>query len=159
MNYIAGVDPGLTGAIALYDPATSDVQIFDMPTHRITVNGSKKNLLDLYALARWIDLHGHSIKAAWIEEPHAMPGQGVSSSFSFGKSCGIAEMTIASALIPMRLVRPAAWKKAMGLTSDKDASRRRATMLFPQHGALFARAKDDGRAEALLIAVYGSGIK
>lgn len=151
-----GVDPGITGAFALFDPATSEIQVFDMPVHRLTVNGKKRSVIDLYAIARWIDLHAPSVKKAVVEKPGAMPGNGSVSMFSFGKACGVAEMAVASALIPMDTPSPAQWKKLMGLTSDKDASRRAATMRFPQHAALFARVKDDGRAEAVLLAYYGS---
>lgn len=159
MNRILGIDPGASGALALYDPVTSDLDIIDMPTYKALVNGTKKKRIDLYALARWIDLHSRSIKFAVVEDPHAMPGQGVSSSFAFGFSCGAAQMLVASALIPVTLVRPAIWKRRMGLSSDKNASRALASLRFPQHRVLFARAKDDGRAEAALLALYGSELK
>lgn len=160
-RYILGIDPGLGGALALYQPqhpifAAGYAEVIDMPTHTITVNGKQKRQIDLYQLARWIDMHSSDISLAVIEDPHALPGQGVTSSFNFGAACGIAQMAAASAMIPMHLVRPATWKKAMNLTADKDASRRRASMLFPQHSANWARAKDDGRAEAVLLAYYGS---
>ena len=156
MKYILGIDPGLSGALALYNPETKDVEIVDMPTHEIKVNGKKKRTLDIYALGRWIDLNMNLIKEAIIEEPSAAPGQGVTSMFNFGFSCGVAQAVVAANMIPMTLVRPATWKKALGLTSEKDLSRRRASMLFPQHIGKWTRAKDDGRAEALLLAYYRS---
>ena len=49
---------------------------------------------------------------------------------------------------------PAAWKRAVGLSlASKDASRSEAIRRWPAHAACFARVKDDGRAEAALIAV------
>jgi hypothetical protein len=51
-------------------------------------------------------------------------------------------------------VSPAKWKKALGLSADKGASRRRAIELWPERAQWFARVKDDGRAEAALIAYW-----
>ena len=151
MNLIAGIDPGLSGAIALLGGA-AEVEIADMPT--LEIKG--KRIIDLYALAQLFDLAGKDTRLAVIEDPHAMPGQGVSSMFKFGFACGAVQAMVASAFIPMKLVAPGAWKKAMGLGSDKDASRRLASQLMPRHAHLWARKKDDGRAEALLLAIYGS---
>lgn len=51
---------------------------------------------------------------------------------------------------------PTSWKRAVGLSlASKDASRSEAIRRWPQHAALFARVKDDDRAEAALIAVAG----
>ncbi|SOD41344.1 hypothetical protein [Nitrosovibrio sp. Nv4] len=158
-QYILGIDPGLSGALALFDPETSDIEVLDMPIHNVTVNGKKKKTLDLYALARWIDVNASRIREAIIEDPHAMPGQGVSSSFNFGFGCGVAQTIVASALIPMTLVRPATWKREMKLTADKDISRRRASMVFPQHSDKWALKKQDGRAEAVLLALYRSKMR
>jgi crossover junction endodeoxyribonuclease RuvC len=152
---ICGIDPGLSGAIALYGPLGSTLLITDMPVHEITINGKTKRVLDLYALARWIDLYAATIKLCVIEDPHAMPGQGVSSCFTFGFNCGAVQAMAASSFVPMRLVRPATWKKAMHLSADKDASRRAASQRLPTFSSLWARSKDDGRAEAALLAMYG----
>ncbi len=154
MKYILGIDPGLKGAIALYAPERQIV-IHDMPTHEITINNKKKNRIDIYELARLIDFHAANIEHAYVEEVTASPQMGVTSSFSFGMSAGIVHGIIAANLIPMTFVRPQLWKKHFGLTSDKDASRRKASSLFPLNVGQWSRAQDDGRAEALLIAVYG----
>ena len=150
MKYICGVDPGLHGCVCLYHP--EDIILFDMPIFEITRNGKKKNQIDLYGLAKFIDLHSIDIERAIIENPSAMPGQGATSLFSFGFSCGVAQMAIASAFIPMKLIHPSVWKKKMGLSKDKDASRLRASQIAPQWSGNWSRAKDDGRAESFLIA-------
>jgi crossover junction endodeoxyribonuclease RuvC len=157
-TYIAGVDPGLSGAIALYRPAPLDVQVFDMPTFAITTNGKKKRDLDLMSLARWMDVNGTSIRLAMVEDVHAMPGQGVSSCFKFGFAAGVAQMALASCFVPVRRVRPNQWKQAMRLSADKDASRRLASELLPTFSHLWSRVMNDGRAEAVLLAVYGHRI-
>lgn len=154
-----GIDPGLDGAIATLDPVTQAVTVFDMPTFEITVSKKKRRELDLFALARWFDMHADSIVKATIEDPGPMPTDGAIQAFKFGTNCGVAKMAVAAHLIPMQLVRPADWKRAMRLTADKDASRRAATLRFPQAGDLFALKKFDGRAEAALLAFYGANTK
>jgi crossover junction endodeoxyribonuclease RuvC len=154
-RFVVGIDPGLSGAVALVSPERA-VEVMDMPTHEITVNKKTKRTLDLYKLASFFDINRTRISHATIEEPHAMPEQGVTSMFNFGFVCGVAQMAVAAAGIPMTLVRPAAWKGAMGITGGKDASRRRASQILPEWNHLWARAKDDGRAEAVLLAIYGA---
>jgi crossover junction endodeoxyribonuclease RuvC len=78
------------------------------------------------------------------------------STYRLGLNCGIVHMAIASAFIPMTLIAPATWKKAMGLGKDKDGSRLKASQLFPHYSGMWARAKDEGRCEALLIGVFGA---
>jgi crossover junction endodeoxyribonuclease RuvC len=85
-----------------------------------------------------------------------MPAQGVTSAFNFGFAAGALQGLVAGNAIPMHLVAPLTWKRHYKLSADKDASRRRASQLFPAHSHLWARAKDDGRAEAVLLAYYGS---
>jgi crossover junction endodeoxyribonuclease RuvC len=75
--------------------------------------------------------------------------------FSFGFSAGLVDGVLAGLGIPTTYVTPQSWKRAAGLTSDKSAVRLRAAQLFPDMAKHFARVKDDGRAEAALIARYG----
>jgi crossover junction endodeoxyribonuclease RuvC len=89
-----------------------------------------------------------------VEKVGAMPGQGVSSMFNFGRSAGIIEGVVAALRMPSTYVTPAAWTKAVGRAAGKDASRMRAMELFPTRADLFKRAKDDGRADAALIAYW-----
>jgi len=85
-----------------------------------------------------------------------MPGQGVSSVFSFGKSAGIIEGILAAEKIPMVLVTPQKWKKRAGIIGkEKDAARTLALQLYPQIASHLDRKKDVGRADALLIAHFG----
>lgn len=157
MTYcILGCDPGAKGALAIFDPANGDLEIFDTPVHIIKVGQSKKARIDLYELSRIIDSRKEKIKKAIIEIVHAMPAQGVSSSFSFGFSAGALEGIIAANFIPMDRVTPNRWKKHLNLNSDKDGCRRRASELMPRHAEKWARRMDDGRAEASLLAWYGA---
>jgi hypothetical protein len=46
---------------------------------------------------------------------------------------------------------PAAWKKVLNLSKDKEQSRKMAIERWPAHAASFSRVKDEGRAEAALL--------
>lgn len=156
MTYYLGIDPGLSGALAFYSPAGNDLSIFDMPTHEIKVNGKLKRQLDLHSLGSIIDQMAPRLVVALIEDVHAMPKQGVTSSFNFGFNSGCAQMAVVGCNVPLRLVTPQKWKKEMGLSSDKDASRREASRVLPKHANLWPLVKHDGRAEAGLLAYYAS---
>ena len=144
----AGIDPGLSGAIA-FDCGGS-WEIYDMP---VVQGRTGKNQIAISTLAAI--LRDYEISHAFIEDVHAMPKQGVSSSFNFGFGCGVIQGVVSTLKIPYTVVTPQKWKKAMGVTADKDSSRARAMQLFPEAGPRFARKKDDGRAEAALIVRYG----
>lgn len=141
-----GVDPGLSGAIAFYYPShQNNVSIYDMPSI-----GKEVNCPELRALVQQ-----YRPDYAIIEAVHAMPKQGVSSSFNFGMSYGMVRGVIAACGVPQHLVSPRKWKSYFGLTADKDTSRRMAILTWPT-SEFFNRKKDDGRAEAALLALYGS---
>ena len=87
------------------------------------------------------------------------PGEGAVGAFGFGRSRGVIEGALAAAGIPVTMVAPPAWKRAAGIAPGKDgakdAARSEAIRRWPSHAELFARKKDDGRAEAALIALAG----
>jgi crossover junction endodeoxyribonuclease RuvC len=82
-----------------------------------------------------------------------MPGQGTRSMFTVGLGYGLWLGVLGALRIPYTAVRPAVWKRSIGPSKDKEASRLRAQQLYP--GADLRRKKDHGRAEALLLASYG----
>jgi crossover junction endodeoxyribonuclease RuvC len=149
-------DPGLSGALAFYDTTADTFAIHDMPLNRLTRNGKAKNELDLYELARIVD--AAQPERAFVEKVGSMPGQGVSSMFAFGKSAGAILGIIAANFIPVHEVAPTTWKRGVGIPtgSGKDASRVLISNLYPKQSALFSRVKDNGRADAALIALWGS---
>lgn len=153
---IVGIDPGLSGAVVRYDPLTGNLIVHDVPTFQLTRNGKSKREIDLVSLARIMDdLCSPPGTRVIVEQVSSMPGQGVSSVFAFGKAYGILLGVAASTFCPVETVTPAVWKRAMGVTASKDGARARASALLPQHAYNWTRAKDDGRAEAALIALYG----
>ena len=144
---ILGIDPGLNGAIAWVADTGHLIRVADMPT--IEVHGKKK--VSPQMLVSMLEDDAHEIKMAAIEEVGAMPGQGVTSMFNFGYSAGILAGVCAGLLIPMTFYRPAAWKRAAGVPADKGAARLMAQSFWPGSRD-FVRSKDDGRAEAALLA-------
>lgn len=156
MSLTFGVDPGKSGAIAILD-STTLLGVIDMPVVSKIISPT---LLD-QQIHNWIDPLDPSTPVAVIEDVHAMPRQGVSSVFSFGRTLGVAEGVLAGNGCALHYVSPSRWKRALGLSPDKGASRRRAIELFPAQAGLFGRVKDDGRAEAVLIGywwlTYGAG--
>lgn len=151
---ILGVDPGLSGALAFFDPSKGLLIVRDMPTVDVVRNGKHKREISPQMLANLV--REHNVTAAFVERVGAMPGQGVSSVFSFGRSLGIVEGVLAALELSTTIIPPQTWQKAVGVRGGKDGSRARAAELFPRDAAQFARKKDDGRADAALIAWFGA---
>lgn len=150
---VIGIDPGAAGAIALLVSGVL-VSVHDMPTVTVERNKAQKRQVcpaGLSMLMQQLEPH-----KAICEKVGAMPGQGVSSMFSFGRSVGIIEGVLAAKQIPVTFVTPQAWQKSSGAARGKDGSRQRVMELFPSQAHLFARVKDDGRADAVLIALAGA---
>ena len=139
---IVGVDPGMSGALAVYDHGTLE-SVHDMPVLDGQVDGG--------ALAELLDEWGPEMVC--VERVQPMPRVGTIASFKLGMNYGIV-LGVATALShPLTTLRPVDWKRRMGLIGKtKDASRRLAIELWPNHASMFRLAKHDGRAEAALIA-------
>jgi crossover junction endodeoxyribonuclease RuvC len=155
MSFIIGIDPGAAGAVAILEPDGSLVQVFDMPAVEVTVGGKAKRRVSPEMLAAELRLYNVHGTTAVVEQVGAMPGQGVSSMFAFGEAFGLAKGVLAGLGIPVQSVPPARWKRALGLNSGKDAARAKAAATWPQQAGEFKRVKDDGKAEAALIALWG----
>lgn len=144
---VIGIDPGLTGAIAVLSADGAVEHLADLPVIRdrslAWIDGGQlqKMLLDAS--------RGCTARAI-VERVSAMPRQGVASSFAFGVGFGSILSVLQAMQISIELVTPAMWKRSLGLSSDKRASLHKARLLFP--AADLHLAKHDGRAEALLLA-------
>ena len=156
-GFIIGVDPGFSGAIAILGPPeigiTPPLTIVDMPT----IPGAKgKTELNYSEVLSSLTRSIAGMKTImWLERVSAMPRQGVSSMFRFGQQFGALEMAAAANKHELHYVTPATWKSYFKLSADKGVARGEAIRRFPDQAHLFARVKDDGRAEAALIAIYG----
>lgn len=151
---IIGIDPGASGAICFLDIERGEIDVIDMPTTTVERNGKAKREISpamLHAI-----LASRKATACYIERVGAMPGQGSSSMFQFGRSVGMVEGVVAALEIPTFYVSPQVWQKAAGVRGGKDGARQRAAELFPRAATFFARVKDNGRADAALIAWYGA---
>lgn len=150
---IAGIDPGKTGALAIIYP-DGTIQVFDVP--RINLRGK-----DVPAWSDWQRTWSSALEfnvpdLIVIEDVSARPGQGVTSMFSFGRTLGFAHALAVASGASVQMITPSVWKGKLGLlNSSKGASREKATALYPKSVGLLGRVKDDGRAEAILIAHYG----
>lgn len=154
MSRIIGIDPGLSGAVAVLTGSDSLI-VIDMPTMTVERNGKSKRQVSASELAAIFANFNSDDTHVFVEKVSAMAGQGVTSVFSFGRSFGMIEGILAAFRLPVTYVAPATWVKAVGRGQGKDASRARAMELFPNNQADFKRVKDDGRSDSALIAYWG----
>ena len=149
---IIGIDPGLKGAIAFLSEHKYVHTLFieDLPLK--TIMGRKQ--VDPKALAKIVRDMQVKIKFAVIEDVASRPDDGVVSAFRFGFSTGILYGVLETLDIKILRVKPSVWKPALGLDSNKKKSLALAKKIWPLHGHYFARVKDDGRAEAALLAHF-----
>lgn len=152
---VIGIDPGFTGAVAIFRPSIRALSIYDMP---VMPNSKGKTEINLYALHDILEREDDTRHIAVVEQVAAMRGQGVSSMFRFGQGFGAIQMSLAAHKIEARYITPSKWKSHFNLSRDKGLSRSIASQRFPEYADMFKRAKDDGRAEACLIALYGSEV-
>jgi hypothetical protein len=149
-----GIDIGVSGAIAVLSDGAL-VEVFDMPVLR---DGPKSRATVNAPLLAEILAKSHATKV-YIEWVGVRPGEGAVGAFAFGRSRGIVEGVCAGLAIPAEFITSPAWKRlhgiAPGKNGAKDAARSKVIERWPDKAALFARVKDDGRAEACLIAVAG----
>lgn len=155
-----GIDPGTSGGIAAVEYCNG--------------HGSVRGMTP-FSTERYLEIL-HDCKAqqredvyAVVEDVHAMPGQGVTSMFSFGRNKGIIEGMLLACGIDYKLVPPQTWKRHFGLRlphgtdkrTIKNASIQKAKELFPGVSLLATKRcvkPHDGMAEALLMAEYCSYI-
>lgn len=148
MGIVIGIDPGVSGAVAFVYDDGGEIAVRDMPT--VEVRG-KRHVCPhgIRAILQEHDLK--AVKAVVLEHVQGVQGAGATSAFSFGRSFGVVEGVVSGLQLPLTLVRPQAWTKALGVGRDKGEHRRCASNVWPWHAALFARVKDDGRADAALL--------
>lgn len=149
-----GIDCGLTGAIAALDQRTGEVRVEDLP---VMIHGAAK-WIDAEEMLRIVrELREGRPARAVVEQVHAMPKLGVVAANSKGLTMGSLLAALQIAGVSIEFVAPTTWKRDLGLLAPKASDREKkhaslckARLLFPT--AELTRAKDHGRAEALLIA-------
>jgi crossover junction endodeoxyribonuclease RuvC len=150
--FIIGLDPGLSGGIAVLNTENGKLTVRDMPVFKGT---KTKTELDMHSLADLLEVPLNTKAFGVLERVQAMPKQGVTSMFRFGYCYGALRMALAARKIPYINPTPQVWKKHFNLKADKAQSRALASQRFPDAAQAFSRVKDDGRAEAALLALYG----
>lgn len=151
---ILGVDPGGSGALALLTDSGKTVKVADMPVFMVTRGKSAKPELDVHGLSDLLDTWAP--EHCFFEKVGGRTDDSAMSAFNFGRITGAAEALCKVKGVRFVSVAPHVWKKAMGLVrAQKDDSRAKATNLWPTVAKDFRRVKDDGRAEAALLAEYG----
>ena len=151
---IIGIDPGLSGAIAILKERKV-LAIFDMPV----MSEGKKNKRQLNS-AQLVNIIKESTAndddiSVVVEQVNAMPGQGVTSMFNFGQTFGAIKGVCAALDLPIFFVRPSKWKKHFELiNSSKDASRTKVIEMYPSLANQLTKKKDVNKSDAILIARF-----
>ena len=138
---VFGIDPGVSGALSIYENKKLK-EVIDMPT----MSEGKKNKKQINAAQLSLEIKqridGSSETAVVIEHVTAMPGQGVTSMFNFGQSFGVIKGICSALTLPIYFVRPVKWKKHFNLIgSSKDASRTKAIEMFPYFSPHLSKKK------------------
>ena len=141
----AGIDPGQSGGLCVIDDQGYIRLLEKMP-------GTERDICDM--IREEMDL----VIKAMIEKVHAMPQQGVSSTFKFGCGYGGLRMALTAADISFDEVTPQAWQKALGVVSRNtktESKRDHKKKLLAKAQQLFPKAKITlATADSLLIAEY-----
>jgi len=148
---VIGIDPGQKGGIAYIDLSDlSNSFVYSMPkTFKETVNLFKE-LMEKFCVIK-----------VFIESQHAFPERGVVSTFNFGVHYGMLLGMCYALDVDVEEVSYRKWKNKVIGKSVKFANRREGKNFAIE----FAKSKfshlekeigkSDGKAEALLIALYG----
>ena len=151
---ILGIDPGLSGAIAILEKKKV-LNLFDMPVMAEGKKNKKQlNSAQLVNIIRENSIGEEEIVVV-VEQVNAMPGQGVTSMFNFGQTFGAIKGVCAALNLPIFFVRPSKWKKYFELiNSSKYSSRTKVIEMYPSLSSQLAKKKDVNKSDAILIARY-----
>ena len=166
MKHYIGIDPGSHGYIVVLDEEGKYL-------NSLAIEDSTEQ-----EIAQFL----YAVKAAQpactcaMEDVHSMPGQGVATTFAFGRNVGFLQGILVALQIPYTLITPRKWQKEMWIAKDmvytvrkdkngedkrqvapKPTSINAATRLFPTtdlRKSDRARNPHDGKCDALLIALY-----
>lgn len=169
MLLIAGIDPGATGAIAIYDhDADKLISIWDLPNYKVQVGKTTRTRLDIDDLFDHFEaLKLLGVRLIGIENVQggvfgSGRKQGVSSAFSFGYTFGLLTMAARGTGIPYDVASPAVWKLQEKVPRHEVGIVGKADKEFPEHRAMFHTTRGrlmHDRAEAAFLARYFARIK
>lgn len=184
---IVGIDPGLTGALAILPGGTQPAIVHSVPTYleyrRVRAKRGKHagqmvdrpvTRYDLVAMSDLLDdAQRHAVPnelVVGIEAQNPRPAEGISGKGEHGDRPGQGVVTAGKVMygygiwvglcygkgiVPL-IVWPHVWKRTYPQLkgAGKGAARLLAKDLWPHLVGSLSRVKDDGRAEALLIAEW-----
>lgn len=143
-RWFGGIDPGASGAVAVVDRHGEEAFTWPAPADPGGWGGLLAEVVASYPLA-----------LAAVEKVGAHPGQGVVSMFTFGAHYGAALGALEALGVPLLLVSPQRWQKALLDPGGGDTKARSLATARRRFPALdLARKKDHGRADAALLSLY-----
>ena len=151
----AGIDPGKQGAIAFLNPKD-----FEESAERMPIVGKQIDIRALCAMIR----PGEDMMVG-LEKVHAMPGQGVTSMFNFGRGYGrilgmLETLQLEGYPLKFSLVTPTQWKKTvlsgMDWKDNKECAVIFAQNMYPSINLTPGKIRKphSGIADAVCIAEY-----
>lgn len=143
---VLAIDPGVAGALAWVTRDGHLIDVDDMPTAKVR----DRNKIIGGQLAAM--MQARPIDYVLIEGVGPRPRESAMASFSFGYGAGLLEGIASGLGLPVHIVSSATWKRKAGVPADKNGARHMACRLWPGASDQFRRVKDDGRAEAALMA-------
>lgn len=171
MALVAGLDPGVGGAIAVYDTVSRHISfVEDLPYWYEAVGAKKRKRLDKVALQELCDnLYAIGVELIVMEAVGGRPGQSASAAYSFGFAVGLIYSSLFTAKIVIESIPPARWKKALGVpgkANGKGKSEKqeahgsiiaKVDQIFPHNRELFRTPRGKflmDRADAALLAKF-----
>lgn len=146
---LCGIDPGVSGAVAVIDTNIGLADVVDLPQGPYG--------LDPVAFAEQLDAWG--VRSVTLEDNRAMGSNGSLANFSMGRAVGLIIASVLLTSRPLHRVKPQVWQRSVGVATikaaeRKEAHRQRARELFPECETKLRRKRDHNRADALLITEY-----
>ena len=147
---IIGIDPGLSGGIAVLSEMGQVIMVSKMPQTPADILAYLEDVIRLPVLS-WV---------CYIEKVGTgMPGQSSKATATFARHCGHLDMALLALGIPTNTITPNMWEKSYQLgrsatvskTEWKNRLKAKAQQLFPILGKKITLATCD----ALLLAEYG----
>ena len=158
-----GIDPGVSGAIALVSTDPRDIlRVWDMPNYEEVLTTGKKrksveveNLIRIFKFIQTMGASDNATIEVRLEKVQAYGKQSAPAAFNFGYAAALPYALSKAFSWPVEFISPVSWKRYYALqATQKDAARLKVLKHFPHHSDLFKRKMDVDRADAVLIAFY-----
>lgn len=154
---VIGIDPGLTGCMAGYDPDRDFVTaVVDFPVRERVYGTGKEVDWTLFKNYLFEMIPEDMNVLIALENVGVMPAQGIVSAYSFGQTVGGIRAVIETMGLDYVLIHPASWKKHFGLTgSQKHDIITMLKNVYAETVPMLTLKKHHNRADAIAIAIAG----